>query len=163
MGSPAMEKRNILSITYGIFNSRQPDTFALTLFVDGVALTRLVSEFEKARGYEPAGTYGPIIPAWFEYGPRNQYFLGEHRGDSYFAKIEGQYVLGCECGEVGCWPIQCRIKVVGSDVVWDQFQQPHRLDRDYSGFGPFVFDGVPYREAVARLAAQIAEHRGEAQ
>lgn len=30
---------------------------------------------------------------------------------------------------------------------------PHRLQRDYSGFGPFAFDAPQYRDALKRLKA----------
>jgi hypothetical protein len=35
--------------------------------------------------------------------------------------------------------------------MWDSFQQPHRKERDYSDFGPIVFDAQQYREAVSAL------------
>jgi hypothetical protein len=61
------------------------------------------------------------------------------------------YLLGCQCGEVGCWPLLARIRAEDESVVWDSFEQPNRKDRNYSGFGPFVFDAEQYREAVAAL------------
>jgi hypothetical protein len=40
--------------------------------------------------------------------------------------------------------------VVSADVVtWTQFSQEHRPERDYEGFGPFVFGRAPYAAAVA--------------
>lgn len=36
-------------------------------------------------------------------------------------------------------------------VVWDEFRQPRRRERDYSGFGPYLFDRARYEAAVAEL------------
>ena len=41
-------------------------------------------------------------------------------------------------------------------VIWDQFTQPFRPQRDYSGFGAFVFGERQYRMAVAEVAAAVA-------
>jgi hypothetical protein len=41
-------------------------------------------------------------------------------------------------------------------VVWEAFKQEHRPERDYSQFGPFVFDAKHYRDAVAKLQMEVA-------
>lgn len=70
--------------------------------VDGRALTDLVKELESNRG--------------FDFGPINE----------YFCKTERISVLGCDCGEVGCWPLVCRVGMEGDTVTWHSFLQPHR-------------------------------------
>jgi hypothetical protein len=37
-------------------------------------------------------------------------------------------------------------------VTWTEFEQPYRKARDYSAFGPFVFDRGTYEDAVGTLA-----------
>lgn len=150
-----MASKDVVSFSYEVLGGNHPRVFGVTPCVNGSHLTQLISEFEKSKNYEPAGGYGGIVPAWFDYGPLEKYLLGEALQDSYWAKLEGRYILGCQCGEVGCWPLQCQIRVEGSALVWDQFRQPHRSSRDYSQFGPFVFDLAQYRHAVSRLMAQI--------
>lgn len=50
---------------------------AITPAVDGIPLSALVTDFERANGYsDPAGGYGGIIPAFFSYGPLDSYFPG---------------------------------------------------------------------------------------
>ena len=137
-------------------DEKLPQVLAVTPSVNGIPLPKLVSEFESARHYEPAGGYGGIVPKWFNYGPLEKYFLGEYGECNYFKQLSAAYILGCECGEVGCWPLQCRIQVEGNEVVWDQFRQPHRDVRDYSEFGPFVFDGTQYRNALSKLVAEMS-------
>jgi hypothetical protein len=66
------------------------------------------------------------------------------------------YLLACQCGEVGCWPLTARISTSSELVIWDSFQQSHRRERDYSSFGPFIFEAYQYRKAVALLCAEFS-------
>jgi hypothetical protein len=75
--------------------------------VDGVRLTDLIAEFERARHYEPTGGYAGLVPSFFRLGRLDEYFMGVNAepvvaGGRY-------YLLGCECGEAGCWPLEARI------------------------------------------------------
>ena len=125
--------------------------------VNGVSLAEMVTAFENDQHFEPAGGYGGLIPQWFEYGPLDRYFLGEFEENSHFAREGRMYLLGCgDCGEVGCWPLVSRIKAGPEFVVWDSFQQLHRSQRDYSKFGPFIFEAVQYRESVNALQIAFA-------
>lgn len=127
-----------------------PEELSLTPVLSGTALTELALSFEREHSFEPVGGYGGLVPNWFPYGPLDRYFLGES-DDKDFA--EGCYLLGCgDCGEVGCWPLRGRIGRRGNKVIWDSFSQPHRPLRDYSDFGPFLFDLEPYRTAVLDAA-----------
>jgi hypothetical protein len=104
---------------------------------------------------EPAGGYGGIVPAFFRYGPLDRYFLGQSQ-DEPFKKKGEFYLLSCQCGEVGCWPLSARITATDSNVVWDGFVQEHRRERDYSGLGPFTFELHAYKQTIAEIAAQFA-------
>jgi len=125
-------------------------TYAVTPYVDGTSLVELVSTFESEQGFHPIGGYGGLIPAYFKYGPLDKYFLGDFKPKSCFAD-RGAYLLGCDCGEVSCWPLTAQIVTRGKSVRWAEFRQEHRPERDYSGFGPFVFEAEQYRQAVADL------------
>jgi hypothetical protein len=126
------------------------EVFAVTPVVNEIPLAEMALTFEREQRFEPTGGYGGLIPQWFKYGALDHYFLGEFEPNSYFARMGRVYLLGCGgCGEVGCWPLTARIGTSVESVVWDSFQQTHRPERDYSRFGPFVFEGNQYREAVA--------------
>ena len=128
-------------------------TFAIVPVINGNMLTDLIAIFERDRHFEPAGGYAGLVPQFFEYGHFDRYLMGEYESDSYWAKLGGIYLLGCDCGEVGCWPLVCRVMSIENTVVWGHFRQPHRPERDYSEFGPFVFDAEQYRRAVEELQA----------
>lgn len=119
----------------------------VTPLVDGASLADLIEQFESAKTMEPAGGYAGIVPWYFNFGPLTAYFLGESTVD-YWRDLGKVALLGCECGEVGCWPLFARVTVADSEVAWSEFEQPHRPARDYSEFGPFEFDLGEYRAAL---------------
>lgn len=135
---------------------RAEHKFAIIPILNGVPLTDMILLFERENGYAPAGGYGGLIPDYFKYGPLDRYFLGDFEENSYFGVLGRIYLLGCNCGEVGCWPLAARVIADGGSVVWDSFQQPHRPERDYSRFGPFAFDARQYRQAVADLQVELS-------
>ncbi|WP_406630767.1 hypothetical protein [Amycolatopsis sp. WGS_07] len=125
------------------FEFRPPGELAAVPFVDDVALTELIDRFELAAGMSPAGdAYGGLSLRAFE-GTPTEHFHGQADGATP--------LLGCSCGDWGCWPLLARITVTGDEVVWDAFAQPHRPKRDYRGFGPFRFARAQYDAAVLRL------------
>ncbi|MGW2303300.1 hypothetical protein [Streptomyces sp. NPDC001809] len=120
--------------------------------IDGTPLTELIDGFETAAGMQPAGdAYGGLIPAFFRFGPMRDHFLGR----STNAMGPKTPVLGCECGEWGCWPLMARITPTADFVTWDAFEQPHRRTREYTTFGPFRFARQPYDDALYALGAVI--------
>jgi hypothetical protein len=121
--------------------------------VNGVPLTDLVAEFERAHQYEPAGGYAGLVPRFFRLGRLDEYYMGT-RTEPVFGN-RGCYLLGCECGEAGCWPLEAHIVATGQHVVWEEFRQPFRSERDNSSFGPFRFELEQYRTSVIELAAAL--------
>ena len=65
------------------------------------------------------------------------------------------WLLGCDCGEAGCWPLEDRIVRSDRQITWEQFKQPFRPERDYSSFGPFRFDIEQYRGSLAELGSKL--------
>ena len=131
------------------------NTHTIVPVINGAALTELVAAYETDRAFEPAGGYGGLVLENLDYGPLDLYLTGQLAQDSYWAELGGIYVLGCECGEVDCWPLVCRVRADGANLSWEQFKQPHRAERDYSAFGPFVFEREQYRKAVTALLAAL--------
>jgi len=125
-------------------------TPSIVPIVNGVRLTVLVEEFERERNYEPVGGYAGIVPTHFNFGPLDQYFLATSPDPPFAGK---HWLLGCECGEVGCWPLETRIVTNEREIIWEGFKQPFRPERDYSSFGPFRFDHDQYRQSVIELAS----------
>lgn len=69
--------------------------------------------------------------------------MGRKASHLHSGPAEKTVLLGCECGEPGCWPLMARVEVGAEQVAWSDFEQPHRRDNwAYAGFGPFVSVGV---------------------
>ncbi|MFI9596715.1 hypothetical protein [Nonomuraea sp. NPDC052265] len=124
--------------------------------IDGTPLTELIDRFEITAGMQPAGdAYGGLIPRYFRFGLMQDHFLGR----STNAMGPKTPILGCECGEWGCWPLMARIAATADLVIWDSFEQPHRTTRDYTAFGPFQFDRDQYDDALRALSATTGSDR----
>lgn len=147
---------NILSFQVEPINP--PDQLALAIIpvIDAALLTTLVEAYEVESGYDPPGGYGGIVPEYFDYGPLDRYFIQAFAPSTHWARVNGIWLLGCDCGEVGCWPLQCRVSIAEDLVTWCDFAQPHRPQRDYSRFGPFHFQLQHYVSAAADLQAAVA-------
>jgi hypothetical protein len=120
--------------------------------MSGQSLVELASEFEEAQGFQPSGHYAGLVLDNYRFGDLRRYLVGEQE------PWPGHRVplLGCNCGEWGCWPLVATVAAQGDQVTWTGFEQPHRKERDYSAFGPFVFDGDQYRTAVEAAATASA-------
>ncbi|MFD5426916.1 hypothetical protein [Streptomyces sp. NPDC127084] len=120
--------------------------------IDGAPLTELIDGFEISAKMEPAGdAYGGLTLAFFRFGPMQDHFLGR----STSAMGPKTPVLGCECGEWGCWPLMARITATADLVTWGAFEQPHRKTRGYVSFGQFQFDRHQYDDALRTLSSVI--------
>ncbi|MDF2443166.1 MAG: hypothetical protein JWR01_1369 [Subtercola sp.] len=114
--------------------------------VDGRPLSEVIAEFEGARGWTPDGGYGGLVPGLIRLGPAVEYWFGA-------GSPEGRlFVLGCECGEMACWPLAVQLISSGDTITWQNFEQPHRPERDYSLISPLVFDRAAYLAAVLSVA-----------
>jgi hypothetical protein len=129
---------------------------SVTPCVNGESLIEVISAFEHERGFNPAGGYGPLIPEWFNCGPLDRYFLADFKPDSNFSTLQGIYLLGCDCGEVGCWPLVASIETSRETVKWSRFRQPFRREWIYTDFGPFVFELETYKQTVAALRDEFS-------
>lgn len=58
------------------------------------------------------GAYGGLVPAFYRYGPLDEHFLGKEN-PGLGPKTA---VLGCQCGDVGCWPLMARMTTTGNVV-----------------------------------------------
>ena len=128
--------------------------------INGRDLVELVRAVENAFADKEdaasiAGAYAGLPPN-DDTCPPSKHFLGEPSRAIYRYGAKRQ-VLGCECGEAGCWPLLCVIEAGPTRVIWSQFEQPHRsIERSknpwrYDELGPFEFDRGQYERALETL------------
>ena len=84
--------------------------------------------YEADRGYEPWAGYAGIALEHYDFGHLQRYFLGQEVGS--WTEDGDAWLLGCNCGEVGCWPVAVRISVSADTYTWSHFGQPHREEWD---------------------------------
>lgn len=145
---------NMLTMAVVPFGSYDPPVLQLVPVVDGVSLVDLVGTFEAERGFDVPGRYAGVIPTFFKYGSLTAYYGGQPE-TSYWQSVGKVALLGCDCGEVGCWPFYARVSADATVVRWSEFEQPHRPSRDYGTFGSFAFNRSQYDEAVARAVQAL--------
>lgn len=146
--------------------SREPDgsPARVSILINGrnlAELARVVElPFVNAQGVSSiAGAYDGLHAS--SVLPPCEHFLGRPSSRLYLYGERTQ-VLGCECGEPGCWPLVCRIRVYPESVMWHDFRQPHRGadsragEWHYDALGPFEFSRSTYEAALAQAAAQAA-------
>lgn len=125
-------------------------------FVDNVSLVELVSGYEHAAGFDVRRAYAGLVLDHFNFGDLIAYLTGQP--DSAYSAARGVIaLLGCDCGEVGCWPLESQVLVENDFVIWRGFAQPFRPRRDYGSFGPFTFRKNQYESAARKAAAAVPE------
>ncbi|RJQ76689.1 hypothetical protein D5S17_17660 [Pseudonocardiaceae bacterium YIM PH 21723] len=111
---------------------------AIDILVDGRLLADIIRDHELAyavaAGEEKlAGSYG---------GLADISLIRDH-GESP--------LLGCVCGDWGCWPLFATIDTDERTVRWHSFRNGRR-DWPLDGVGPFVFDRDEYLAAKQKHA-----------
>lgn len=126
----------------------------LAIEIDGTSLVELTAAVEKpyaqAEGHPRlAGAYAGL--SRFAMSPEE--LEGHLLGAPVLESDDGSVVLlGCECGDWGCWPLSARIHLDRNTVRWSDFRNGHRGGWDLSALGPFVFDRERYETAVRKTA-----------
>ncbi|MCF6378994.1 hypothetical protein L2K70_15360 [Nocardioides KLBMP 9356] len=133
------------------FEIARPADPSIEIRVNGRPLQEHAADIE--RDYDPslAGSYAGLSP--HVVGSIHHY-LGRPRA-SWFQ--DGDTVLlGCDCGEWGCWPLTAVVVVMRDTVRWSGFRTGHR-DWDLGDLGPFEFARHEYVRALGVLGPYLPE------
>jgi hypothetical protein len=121
-------------------------------YLGGVSLIEWLRRVERpsaSRDGQPdlAGSYLGLFDGSVRWPSRH--YLGEPV-ISWFG--DGDTVLlGCVCGEPGCWPFTALVTVDADVVTWSGYRTGHR-DWDYSAMPELVFDRRQYEQALRATA-----------
>jgi len=63
-------------------------------------------------------------------------------------------LLGCVCGEWGCWPLTTMVTVTDTEVIWQGFRNGHR-PWDLGALGPFRFKRTQYESSLDEAFAHV--------
>ena len=124
---------------------------AVRLLVNGRDLVELAHDAEHASAQadgQPAiaGAYEGLAAQ--EVLAPSRHLLGEPLAHLEVIDDGRVALLGCECGEAGCWPLLARVEATGEYVTWSEFAQPHRAQWRHDSLGPFTFDRAQYESAL---------------
>lgn len=114
------------------------DHIALPM-VNGRSLIDYVKEIEAEYNSGLAGLYDGIRPDRLLKGLKNAAPGGE------------SYILECDCGVPGCWPVVMYIMQTENSYIWKNFRHDHRDEWDYSNMPIFEFDREQYEKALDTL------------
>ncbi len=122
--------------------------------VNGRDLAEHAADVERpwaeAEGHpDRAGGYVGLQPSWL-HGSERQHFTGGPGSDMACGPADKTVLLGCGCGEPGCWPLMARVTEGPEAIVWSDFEQPHRT-WSHEGLGPFRFARARYLGALAAV------------
>jgi len=144
---------NRIGFSWEIYEYGMGSDEGLAIEIDGTSLIELAAAVEEPyalAGGNPqlAGAYAGL--SRFTLKPEE--FERHLFGMPVLEPDDGSVVLlGCNCGDWGCWPLSAQIRLERNTVRWSDFRNWHR-DWDLSALGPFVFDREQYETAVRQVA-----------
>jgi hypothetical protein len=147
-------------MTYDTVAFRVDGESAISVEVNGRPLAELVGEVERPfaeREGSPdiAGNYAGIGHRWID--DVDEHYHGAPGSDLSCGSKDKTLLLGCECGEPGCWPLLARVDASSEIVSWEDFEQPHRGERwSYDQLRPFTFERAQYDAALSELRRTLA-------
>ena len=116
-------------------------------------LAERVMAFEQEQGWTHGDTYSGLAPRVHCYGSSQEHFLGMSRSIAWNGGKTP--LLICSCGVPTCWPLLARVEADETWVTWSEFEQPHRPQWDYTGFGPFRFDREDYERVLVLISLEF--------
>ncbi|TCZ79361.1 hypothetical protein E0485_05735 [Paenibacillus albiflavus] len=149
------------TIQFKVEYSEDQDAQVLGIYINGENLVELIRRYENQFDPSIAGGYEGLNIKFLN--NIKEHFTGKLNEDDLFYYEGKTLIMGCNCGEPGCWPIL--IKVIEEDevIVWNEFEQPHRNEEsasghwDYSKFKPLRFNRKQYEEQLKIICEKLKE------
>jgi len=139
-------------IQFRLVDENHSDIPSIVPIINGTSLVELarVAETSAARPTGESGLAGSYsgLPAFTDSRWPLHHYLGSPLM-SWF-KERDTVLLGCDCGEWGCWPLAARVDVQLTTIGWTHFRNGYR-HWDLSALGPFTFDRTQYETAVRAI------------
>lgn len=132
----------------------------LRVLVDDEDLKELVRRVELPQAEREgspsiAGGYAGL-PSRALRGGVIEHFLDGPGSHLFCGPRDKTVLLGCVCGEPGCWPLMARVRLSPVEVTWSDFEQPHRRGSwSHDDFGPFRFERTQYDEELRKAERSL--------
>lgn len=126
----------------------------VTPYVNGTSLIELARRVELSPATEDrepdrAGAYAGLVVGVAERFDWAHGYLNDHP-QSWFGDGDS-CLLGCICGDTGCWPLSAKVTTPRGQVIWSRFRTGHR-SWDLRALGPFFFRRAQYQAALVAAA-----------
>ncbi|WP_394940844.1 hypothetical protein [Psychromicrobium sp. YIM B11713] len=114
--------------------------------VKGTEALKLIP-FIDGRSLEFTGHDGLWLNGW-QYEPADRYWYG----DFEFAHQEnGTWIMGCDCGEAGCAPLEASVTVSPDQVIWSDFHSGNS-PRPVPELTSYTFARAQYDEQIRAIS-----------
>jgi len=118
----------------------------LVPIVDDISLVDRVTSYEQTAAFDVVDGYAGLVLENLGHNDLATYLTGGP---------DPVTLLGCDCGEHGCWSLTATVHAEDDVMTWDNFTNPHRPTRNYEPFGPFNFRLAQYNQAVRQLVSGL--------
>jgi hypothetical protein len=149
------------TIQFKVEKSQELEHHVLNIYLNNVNLIEFIKQYEVQFEPKIAGGYEGLNTNYLDNLYEHLYGnLDENDLFNYNGKTQ---VLGCNCGESGCWPLLVKITVNDETIVWSDFEQPHRSEDsaggywDYSNLKQLEFDKKDYEEQLTIVCMQLKD------
>jgi hypothetical protein len=120
----------------------------LVPIIGSTSLVDLVKQFEEGAGFDPTGGYAGLVLDNYRFGDLGLYLAGQQQPWPG-ARVP---LLGCECGEWGCWPLLATVTIADGVAEWSDFIDLNATTR---GSAPAICrGGLPRRCRLSRIGVQ---------
>lgn len=148
-------------IHFTIEYSEEQDAQILSIYINGENLNELMRRYEIQ--FEPsiAGGYEGLNIEYLK--NIEEHFFGKLNENDIYNYDGKTLVLGCNCGEPGCWPLIVRITEEDEVIIWSEFEQPFRDEEsaggywDYTNFKSLEFNKQLYEEQLKAICKKFRE------
>lgn len=126
------------------------DVNTVTPYVNGTSLIELARRVELGPATEQgepdrAGAYVGLTIGVTQLVDWEHWYLND-QPQSWFGDGDS-CLLGCPCGDTGCWPLTAKITMANNQITWSRFRTGHR-SWDLRTLRPFTFRRNQYQAAL---------------
>lgn len=149
------------TINFKVEHSDEHNIQILNIFVNNENLVDLIKEFEMQHDPSIAGRYEGL--SIYSIYNLKEHFTGRLNENDVFNYQGKTQIIGCNCGEPGCWPLLVKIIEEDEKIIWSEFEQPYRAKEsaggywNYSNFKSFEFIKNQYEEQLQIVCEKLME------
>jgi hypothetical protein len=151
-----------MDVEFKIEHAKKQEYHVLNIYINNENLIDILKDYEKQFGENNPGKYDGICIYYFDDIDIIKHFMGEADKKNILNYTGKTQILGCTCGEPGCWPFLIKINISGNVIIWNEYEQPFRSKKrcgekywNYSNLKALKFNRVEYENKLKNISAEI--------